>query len=310
MIATPATVPAEPGTPVAPPRAHLDPLSALLSSTLPISDLAASLDLSIPDFLNLYQSPDFQSQLTAIDDLTQTRLRIQSAQARLTAIHALESLTKSAQDPVERRRAAASLMRATAVPSKSALGLRCPDGDPDGDQVPDDDCRAVDQRHRPRARHLPSRRLRAEQVATLIARALADNATPAPDPGPATPPAFPSSDTRAPSPHLPDFIPAAHDQSDDTIPDTPARTDRPLPDLHGLTDLLDAPSAATCSAQTQHGRTATVDLLFPPPPAHSPLPTAPPIRGHLTRPDTGPPRMCWLIDRITRQPSATGPPTR
>ncbi len=285
MIATPATLPAKPDGQAAPPRAHPDPLSALLSSTLPISDLAASLGLSIPDFLDLYQSPDFQSQLTAIDDLTQTRLRIQSAQARLTAIQALESLTKAATDPIERRRAAASLMRAT-----SAATWRTHAADDDDDSF-----------ERPRARHLPTRRLRAEQVAALITRALADNDAPTPDSGLATLHAFLSSDTRAASPHLPDFIAAAHDQADDNDERVPA--DLPLPDLQALPDLLDAPGAATCSAPTQHGRTAYVDL-------RPPSPTAPHIRVHLTRPDTGPLRMCWLIDRITRLVPTTGPPSQ
>jgi hypothetical protein len=348
VIASPAILPSD--SVPAPPRAHPDPLSALLSSSLPISDLAASLNLSIPDFLTLYQSPDFQTQLAAIDDLTQARLRIHSAQARLTAIQALESLTRSAQDPVERRRAAASLMRAT-----SAATQRSHDNDADGDS---DSSRAP---HRPRPRQLPSRRLRAEQVAALIARALADNDSPTPDSGLATLHAFLSPDTRAASPHLPDFINAAHDQIEDQVEDqvedqaddapspsaqSPvpgASPDLPLPDLEALTDLLDAPNAPTCSAPAQqHGRTATVDLHWPLiapsrlptaysplptahsplptahsplptaysplPTAYSPLPTAPLIRFHLTRPDTGPLRMCWLIDRITRVAPATGPP--
>ncbi len=111
MIASHDTLPSEPRE--APPRAHPDLLSLILSSTLSLPDLAASLGVSVRDVLSLCQSPDVQAQLDAIDHLTRTRLRIHSAQARLTAIQALESLATSAAAPVERRRAASNLVRVT-----------------------------------------------------------------------------------------------------------------------------------------------------------------------------------------------------
>ena len=59
-------------------------------------------------------------------------------------------------------------------------------------------------------------------------------------------------------------------------------------------------------------RTATIDLSLTepiapavaPPVAHRPFPIA---RFHLTRPDFGPNRTCWLIDRITRIDPPTHP---
>jgi hypothetical protein len=91
-------------------------LAALLDPSLSLLSIIERLGISIDDLLAAASSPAVRESLESLGQLTTLRARAISAQAALTA---LEDISRASDDPVERRRAATTLIRASVPPSRS-----------------------------------------------------------------------------------------------------------------------------------------------------------------------------------------------
>jgi len=112
-------------------------LNAYFASGCNAFALAASEKLSAQDLLDWSTNPAVQAQLAALRSLAEHSLALRTAQARLTALDILESVAKTSDDPIERRRAAAAIMRSPASPRAHAAPPRDPD--PADDDADDDE---------------------------------------------------------------------------------------------------------------------------------------------------------------------------
>lgn len=114
--ASPAGIPAPPASRATdPPEAR----AALLLQTLfdTAFDLhAVGARFTAVEIADLSMTPKFQQRLAALISLSDTTLTLRAAAARSQSMAALESVLPDAQSPVEKRRTATALLRATAAP--------------------------------------------------------------------------------------------------------------------------------------------------------------------------------------------------
>lgn len=91
-------------------------LHAFIAARFDLAALLADPRFTPDEVLAFASDPAMQQQLADLARVAQAGLTIRAVQARQAAIEALESITKTTEDPVEKRRAAFALFRATASP--------------------------------------------------------------------------------------------------------------------------------------------------------------------------------------------------
>jgi hypothetical protein len=77
---------------------------------------AASAHFTATEIADLALTPKFEQRFTALTSLFNTTLLLRAATSRTTSMTALESVLPEAKNPVEKRRTATALFRATAAP--------------------------------------------------------------------------------------------------------------------------------------------------------------------------------------------------
>ena len=97
---------------------------ALQNPVYTVVDIAAHMDLSIPEVAAILATPEAKAILEAIEQIAETRCRLEQAEARPAAIAALRDLTYSNTHPETTRKAATKLLAphsktTTAKPTKA-----------------------------------------------------------------------------------------------------------------------------------------------------------------------------------------------
>ena len=91
-------------------------LPSFLSLDCDLGALAEKHSLSSADLIAFATDPEVCDTLKRLKDFTSLCFSYRSLRARLTAVNTLERLTRAATDPIEQRRAASALVRATTTP--------------------------------------------------------------------------------------------------------------------------------------------------------------------------------------------------
>ncbi len=130
---------ASPLPPLSPPHARL--LNSFFNLRGDLVSLAESEKLSAADLLAWSSDPAVQQHIAALYDLHQAALALAASRAKRTALDTLEGLAKTSEDPIERRRAAAAIIRpgSTRDITRPFAQDDIDDADPDDDQDLDED---------------------------------------------------------------------------------------------------------------------------------------------------------------------------
>jgi len=111
----PTSAIAHPTLPRLSPR-HTELLEAFTAARFDVLAFAAAAKISSVELANFAAHPDIQAHIDALMDLARKSLHLRATQARHTAINKLESIAQASDDPIETRRAASQLLRATSAP--------------------------------------------------------------------------------------------------------------------------------------------------------------------------------------------------
>ncbi len=91
-------------------------LRDFLEGGLDLSLLARRFELTPDDLIRWFNQPAVAQRLTILSELAHAAADLRAAQARQTSITALEHIARTAEDPIEKRRAATALLRLAARP--------------------------------------------------------------------------------------------------------------------------------------------------------------------------------------------------
>jgi len=135
-----ATTPNPSQAPGATPPPALSPrqsrlLNLYIKCKFSLLPFAAAARLSATDLAHFAADPDIQAHIAHLKKLATDSLYLRAAHAREVAIAELETLAQSSEDPIEKRRAASQLLRAT---SAALIGSRQPRTDEPADEPEDD----------------------------------------------------------------------------------------------------------------------------------------------------------------------------
>lgn len=126
-FATDRETPADTAPPSAPPALsdrEQDFLIALVVADFRLAEVVSSAEFTPPELLALMASPAVQLHIERISQFSAATLALRAIDARSAAIDLLQQAARKLEDPVEQRRAATALLRATASPVISTSGAR------------------------------------------------------------------------------------------------------------------------------------------------------------------------------------------
>jgi hypothetical protein len=254
----------------APPPTADAVLATILAENHNLLRAATRLSLPLRELLQILRQPDCREQLKDLREATDELLALRAAQARITSIDLLEKAALAAEkegDPIELRRAATALSRATTLRATAgAPPVPAGSGENHGDEVP---ARALRPRHKPRRGETPI------EIVNKLVTALREEGHPHPGSAAATFHAY-----AAPGATL-DHNPI----SDDLEEFAEAFEESRLHDsLHASKAIINPPdpSGQLPPAADEHGRPLFTLLLFPSPTSSTRDPDRRPTRVTIT----------------------------
>ena len=149
-------------------------LDAFITARFDLLTLASAARLSATQLTEFATDPELQAHVAALISLARQGLHLRASRARHAVIEALESLATSADSPVEQRRAAALLLRATTAPVIAAAAPAprpAPTGQGNANPEPEPQPETTAP---PRPRALPHPCFTPDQVARLILDSVVD----------------------------------------------------------------------------------------------------------------------------------------
>jgi len=276
---------------------HQELLEAFTAARFDILAFTAAAKISSVELANFAAHPDIQAHIDALMDLARKSLHLRAAQARHTAINKLEAIAEASDDPIETRRAASQLLRATSasivgschgLSASSTQTVRKTPNDPTPDEEPEP---------LPRPFAHPAPVLSAREVGDLLISALMHNYCK-------------QRDVRKAA-ALATY--AAFADHDATINDEPVSTDT---DAECFESVSDSPLAGITNADNygpaRKPRITDTEATIRTPIAHRSIGDRTlhehDLTLHLTRkPDSRHPG-CWLVAAITIKPPGRSDP--